>query len=112
MASAGKILVTASSRMRAGSRRARSAARWMRARTAASLSASPSIAIFSLQYPTHRLVGGRISSETHSLLVLDAVVHFIYCFLIFRQKKVRSPVAKLTCLHLKSHTTETRIALF
>jgi hypothetical protein len=32
----------------------------MRARTAASLSASPSIAIFSLQYPTHRLAGDRI----------------------------------------------------
>jgi hypothetical protein len=33
----------------------------MRARTAASLSANSSIAIFSLHYPTHRLVRGRIS---------------------------------------------------
>jgi hypothetical protein len=62
MASAGKILVTASSLMWAGSRRARPAARSIRARTAASLSASPSIAIFSLQYPTHGLVGGKVSS--------------------------------------------------
>ena len=53
---AGKILVTASSRICAGSRRARPAARSIRARTAASLSASPSMAVFTFQYPMCRSV--------------------------------------------------------
>src|ERR1017187_10542975 len=50
MAEAGKILVTASKRMEAGSRCARPAARAMRSRTAANLSPRFSIAVGSPQY--------------------------------------------------------------
>jgi hypothetical protein len=50
MADAGKILVTASSRIKAGSRCARPAARAIRSRTAANLSPRFSITVGSPQY--------------------------------------------------------------
>ena len=120
MASAGKILLTASSRIRAGSRRERSAARAMRARTAASLSARPSMAVFKLQYPTGRMTPGlgylpgtrQGPLNTHRSLVVVPGMLYLFVFNTLENSCVLCFGAKLTSFHLTSHITETVILVF
>src|ERR1039458_2592014 len=120
MASAGKILLTASSSIRAGSRRERSAARSMRARTAASLSARPSMAVFKLQYPTGRMTPGlgylpgtrQGPLNTHRSLVVVPGMLYRFVFNTLENSCVLCFGAKLTSFHLTSHITETVILVF